>query len=430
VRSVTLADRRRFIRHAEESSRPAARLKAEVTRVTGLTKSGMALVAAAVTSWITGYVVGGVPLYLFAYGALVVLAMSWTLARRPLALDGRRSDSRPRVAVGETLDLEVALHASRRVTTLILEEQLPPLLGQSARVAVDVVAPGTDVSHTYTVSAWLRGSHKLGPLTARVGDPFGLTQRELRLAEPFELLVHPAIEPVQDRPLTRLWEDPPVRPPVSKPWPSGMEFYGMRSYSPGDDIRKIVWRAFARTGQLLVKEAEQGITDKLVLVCDQDVAFHTKGVISESLEAGVGACASLAVHHLRAGYSVTVEGNSRRLAGPLRGGNAPMMVLDALARVELEKASLVDALTRLHAEQGRDAQLIVITPRLSPQAASRLELLVKRGMHVVVAALVWDDESLQTLATATSMGTQVVEIRPNVPLAVAFSHAVGAGGRS
>ena len=426
---VTLADRRRFIRHAEEASRPAARLKAEITRRTGLTKSGMALSAAAVVSWITGYVVGGVPLYLFAYGALVVLAMSWMLGRRPLAITGSRSDSRPRVAVGEKLELQVALGASRRVSTLILEEQLPPLLGQSARMAVDVVEPGDDVSHTYTVSAWLRGSHKLGPLTARVGDPFGLTQRELQLAEPYELLVHPAIEPVQDRPLTRLWEDPPIRPPVSKPWPSGMEFYGMRQYTPGDDIRKIVWRAYARTGQLLIREAEQGVTDKLVLVCDQDVQYHSPGVISESLEAGVGACASLAVHHLRTGYSVTVEGNSKRLVGPLRGPNAPMAVLDALARVEAEPVPLVDALTRLQSEQGRDAQVIVVTPMLTRAAAARLELLVQRGMHVVVAALIWDDESLQTLGTATSLGTQVIEIRPNVPLAVAFRHAVGAGSR-
>ena len=427
--TVTLADRRRFIRHAEESSRPAVRLKAEVTRRTGLTKSGMVLATAAVLSWITGYLVGGVPLYLFAYGAAGILAMSWMLGRRPLVLRGHRSDTRPRVAVGEKLELEVALGASRRVSTLILEEQLPPLLGQRARVAVDVVEPGAEVTHTYAVSAWLRGSHQLGPLTARVGDPFGLTQREVQVAEPFELLVHPAIEPVQDRPLTRLWEDPPVRPPVSKPWPSGMEFYGMRAYSPGDDIRKIVWRAYARTGVLMVKEAEQGITDKLVIVCDQDVAYHSKGVISESLEAGVAACASLAVHHLRAGYSVTVEGNSRRLAGPLRGPNAPMAVLDALARVGPERVPLTDAITRMHSEQGRDAQVVVITPMLSPQAASRLELLVQRGMHVVVAALLWDDESLQTLATATSLGTQVVEIRPNVPLSVAFGHAVGAGRR-
>ena len=64
--AVTLAERRRFIRHAEESSRPAARLKAEVTRRTGLTKSGLALAGAGVVSWTLGYLVGGVPLYLFA----------------------------------------------------------------------------------------------------------------------------------------------------------------------------------------------------------------------------------------------------------------------------------------------------------------------------------------------------------------------------
>jgi uncharacterized protein (DUF58 family) len=70
-----------------------------------------------------------------------------------------------------------------------------------------------------------------------------LTQRETVVAEPFELLVHPRVETVSDRPLTRQFEDPPIRPPVSKPFPSGLEFYGMREYVPGDDLRRIVWRA-------------------------------------------------------------------------------------------------------------------------------------------------------------------------------------------
>jgi len=47
---------------------------------------------------------------------------------------------------------------------------------------------------------------------------------------------------------------------VSKPWPSGLEFYASE-YVPGDDLRGIVWRASARTGKVMVREAEQGITD-------------------------------------------------------------------------------------------------------------------------------------------------------------------------
>ena len=43
------------------------------------------------------------------------------------------------------------------------------------------------------------------------------------------------------------------------------------------------------------------------------------------------------------------------------------------------------------------------------------------------AALIWDEESADTLGIAASLGCQVIEIRPGVPLAVAFRREVGAG---
>ena len=71
-----------------------------------------------------------------------------------------------------------------------------------------------------------------------------------RSTEPVDVIVHPTTDAIFDRPLTRMWEDPPFRPPVSQPWPQGFEFYGMRDYVPGDDPRRIVWTAAARTGQV------------------------------------------------------------------------------------------------------------------------------------------------------------------------------------
>jgi hypothetical protein len=52
---------------------------------------------------------------------------------------------------------------------------------------------------------------------------------------------------------------------------------------------------------------------------------------------------------------------------------------------------------------------------------------VQRGASVLVAALIWEEESAETLGIAASLGCQVIEIRPGVPLAVAFRREVGAG---
>jgi len=401
----------------------------QLTRLTGLTPTGLILVGTFAGCWLLARVVAGRPLFLFCYLLLIMLVLAFVAGRRPLPVEGSRSDARPRLAEGETLTMEVRLKAARRLSTFILEEQVPPGLGEATRVAVASLDGGDTVTHSYQLTCRRRGVYKLGPLVARWGDPFGLTQREAVLAEPFELLVHPAVEHVQDRPLTRLFEDPPIRPPVSKPWPEGLEFYGMHDYTPGDDIRRVVWRAFARTGRLLVREAEQGITDKITIVLDLDRRNHSTGEVSESLEAGVKAAASLGIRHLREGYSVTLEGNAERLLPPARGGNSQMLLLDALARVQLQRQTIIDPIMRLVSDQSRDAHIVIITPRLDQEAASRLDLLLQRGVSVLVAALMWGDEAADTLGVAASLGCQVIEIRPGVPLAVAFRREVGAGRR-
>jgi hypothetical protein len=74
-----------------------------------------------------------------------------------------------------------------------------------------------------------------------------------------------------------------------------------------------------------------------------------------------------------------------------------------------------------------NTHLVVVTPRLDANSAARLDLVLQRGTSVLVAALMWGEESAETLARAAALGAQVVEIRPNVPLAVAFRHSVGAG---
>lgn len=424
---VSVSETQRFAQRQAIAANRFTRTMARVTAKTGITATGFSALAIAGIAWITARIVGGKPLYLGAYLLITIFLASLAWGRRPLPLEGRRSDSRPRLTEGETVAVDIALTARHRISTFILEEDVPELLGEPARVPVASVEAGESIGHRYSLTLHHRGVYKLGPLRAKWGDPLGFTQRELVLQEPFEMLVHPSIEPVQDRPLTRLFEDPPIRPPVSKPWPQGLEFYGMKQYTPGDDLRRINWRAFARTGRLLVRESEQGITDKITIVLDENRRFHTPGAISESFEAGVRAAASLGIKHLREGYAVTLEGNAKREAGPLRGGNSQMMFLDALARFELSGETLVNPIMRLVSNPSRDAHVVIITPHLDADSASRLKLLLDRGTSVLVAALLWDEDAADTLGVAASLGCQVVEIRPNAPLAVSFNREVGAG---
>ena len=403
----------------------------DLQRKLGITRSGQIAVVAFVVLWFMARIVAGTAMYLFAYGAILLVGVAYLIAPRNLKLEGTREGLFPRIQEGDRLDVELKLKAKRRLSTFILEERIPERLGKPVKVPITTLSSGSAVSHHYSIRAQRRGVFEVGPLVAVAGDPLGLAQRETIVAEPFELLVHPRVELVSDRPLTRQFEDPPIRPPVSKPWPSGLEFYGMREYTPGDDLRRIVWRASARTGKIMVREAEQGITDKVTVILDTDRSNHSNDGegLSESFEMGVRAAASVGVRHLREGYEVKCEANGGRLSRPLRGPAQQLLLLDALARVEMDREPLAACIMRLLGNAQRDAHNILITPNLGTREAAQLKLLLNTGVSILVVALLWSDESADTLGTAAALGCQVVGVHPGQDLSSALSADIGAGNR-
>jgi uncharacterized protein (DUF58 family) len=378
--------------------------------------------------WCMGYVVAGTAMYLFAYGVVLLLFTAYLLVPRRLKLEAQRVGLFPRTQEGDRLNVEVQLTARGRIGSLLLEDLVPERLGHAVRVPVEKLSTGSSTSYTYSLRCTTRGVYQVGPLIGIASDPLNLTQRETRIAEPFELLVHPRIEVVSDRPLTRQFEDPPIRPPFSKPWPSGLEFYGMREYALGDDLRRIVWRASARTGKLMVREAEQGITDHITVMLDTDKARHSRDGegFSESFEAGIRAAASLGVRHLQEGYEVKVETNSGPLTRSLRGGGKQLLLLDAMARLEMSREPLEGMIRRLLALGSRDAHNILVTPHLGPHEAAQLRLLLDTGVSILVVALLWDEES-DTIGRAAGLGCQVIGLHPGGDLKTALFHEMGAG---
>jgi uncharacterized protein (DUF58 family) len=405
------------------------RLQEAVAKL-GLTRAGAAAVVSFVLLWTAARIVAGTAIYLFAYGLLLAVIAAIALARSGrLKLVATREGLFPRTTEGQRLGVTLQLTAKRRASTLVLEEKLPQRLGQTVRVPVARIGSGQVIQHQYTLRCQRRGVYKVGPLTAVSSDPLGLATSRTVVAPEFELLVHPDIENLQDRPLTRQFEEPPVRPPISRPWPSGLEFFGMREYSRGDDLRRIVWRASARSGKLMVREAEQGVTDKVVILLDTDRGGHSRDGdgVSESFEAGVRTAASLATFHLAQGFTIKLEGNDGPLTSPLRGVASQLQLMDTYARVDTGRTPLVTTLSRMAANPPRDAHVVVITPRLGPAEAARLRLIVRTGASVLVVALIWDEDAVGIPALATELGCQVSAVRPGTALAADLAAELGAG---
>lgn len=425
----------RLTRARRELAAAVTRRSAELARAlearVGLTPSGVAVVAATLAALGLARATGSPALLMLGYGGVVVVALAYALARRRLALSSERSALPSRVRAGQPVAVALTLRSRRGLSTVVVEEQLPDQLGSPVVVPVASLVGGGESVHEYAFTPSLRGVYEVGPLVARWSDPFGLTRRQVVLCPPVSLIVHPRTEPARDRVLAREWEDPPLRPPVTKPWPSGYEFYGLRDYVSGDDPRRIVWRATARSldldtgeGRYLVRESEQGITDRVTLLLDTDRAAHSPGEVSETFETGVRVIASLADQHVRNGFTVTAVINSARLHRPVRSPREAIRLLDELAAVQRGSERLVHGIERLVKDPRRDSHLVVVTPFLDAAATARLRLLIDRGISIVLVLLQWEDMDPLTQHRAGQLWCPVVEVTASSSLQGAFAHVI------
>jgi uncharacterized protein (DUF58 family) len=391
-----------------------------IERRAGLTLSGLGGIAVAVVAWIVANHVGGRSLYLAAYCGVILVGVSIALSRRRRPLEAERSSLPRRARVGQSLDVRLTLRSRARTTTFRLEEQVHPHLAPSVVVPIPLIAPGDEVEHGYVIQPRLRGVYTVGPLTAEFSDPMGFAKRRQLLLPATEIVVHPAVEDVLDRPLTRAFEDPPVRPPKSRPWPQGFEFYGMRDYVPGDDLRRVVWRAFGRTDRLLVREFEQGISDRVAVVLDTDGERHSRGEVSETFETAVSVAASVGVRHIKDGLTVRLVANQGALGSPFRGPRARLPFLDELAKVQRSSEPLWKALQVLATSGRIDDHVIVVSGHLDSRAASLANLMVSKGASITMCALLWEEADPMTMRRAREVGAQVVKVKRGASLGGVF----------
>jgi uncharacterized protein (DUF58 family) len=340
-----------------------------------------------------------------------------TRRRRPLA--AARSSINRRARVGQEIKVTLTVESTARITTFRLEEELDPALGRDVVVPVSSISPSTPVDVTYSFRPTLRGVYNVGPLVAEYSDPLGLVRRRQVVLDRVEIIVHPNVESVIDRPLTRAFEDPPLRPPKSRPWPDGFEFYGMRNYVRGDDLRRVVWRAYARTDQLLVREFEQGISDRVVVVVDNEREWHSEGTPSQTFETAVQVAASVGVTHIKQGLVVGLEANDGS-RGTFRSARGRLPYLDELARLQLSERPLADALERLVRVARRDSHIVIVTSHFDTVSAGRANILVNGGASLTVCVVNWEESDPNSARRAQEVGAQLVQVRPGASLGGVF----------
>jgi uncharacterized protein (DUF58 family) len=182
------------------------------------------------------------------------------------------------------------------------------------------------------------------------------------------------------------------------------EFQEHRPYAPGDDLRRIDWSAYARTGEPVLKlfRAEEDVVARLL--CDASASLGAQVGQGEPSKLDVARRLAAAVGYMtlarseRAQLFVAGVGVTREHS-PVRGRAGLPGLLRALSSVEArggtDLARAVDAVVQRSARPGL---LLVVSDFFDPgpvtAAAARA---VRAGHDVVLAQVVAPDEIEPTL---------------------------------
>ena len=330
----------------------------------GLTLRGRAFVAAGVTAIVCAVLLGEPSLS--RIGVLVLalpLVTALFIGRSRYRLALVRTVTPQLVSAGQPARVQLSLTNEGRTPSgvLLLEDQLPYVLGTRPRFVLEGIGHGWRRHVTYQVRSDVRGKFDIGPMTVRVVDPFGLVELARAFQTTVPLTVTPRTVPLSSIPLGGAWTGSGDNRPRAFATGSA-EDVTVREYRRGDDLRRVHWRSSARVGELMVRREEQPWQSRATLFLDNRMRSHRGQGIASSLEAAVSVAASIAVHLSHRGFAVrlvTAAGEDPSNAWHLRDSElntAPL--LEALAVLAPTQAPRLD--TRWLTEHGSGGLLVAV----------------------------------------------------------------------
>jgi len=323
-------------------------------------------------------------IYLLASLVLAIFVVSLFLpVFNLLGLACRRVIRRDAFA-GEPFDVDLWLQSKRRTGAyaISVEEPLQADTGRKADAARRFalhIAPQGRVQLSCTLPPRARGVYPLPRLRWSSAFPFGMARCSLRSAAEGELLVFPARGRLGEA-ITSGLAPRTIR--AGAPSRTGLqtdEFRSIREYRPGDNVRRIHWRASARLGTLCVREVERERAAPVVVLLDSRIPASTP----ESERPGAAYALEMAVSFAAEACRMALElGNSAYLVGFFpeprlvtaeAADGAVRTVYEALARLEPSEEETAEDLREVVASQsfGTVERLVAVTPTLETASSVR-----------------------------------------------------------
>ncbi|HUK51158.1 MAG TPA: DUF58 domain-containing protein, partial [Terriglobales bacterium] len=346
------------------------------------------------------------------------------LGQFPLAIT---REIQPKRSIGDE-DVDVTLTIRNTTEHSIDGIQLEDKISSQLRLKAGLnrlsiaLEPMESVNLRYRVAGPKRGTYDLGPTSIRFINNLGLRETTVELRNLDTLTVLPRIEELGtlDLKARRLG-----------PWPGlilsrriglGTEFFELSAYSPGDDLRRVNWKASAKLGQLVTNEFEgEQVTDVLVaLDCSQDVAsrLFDFDVMEFEITLAASLCAQLIFQGNRVGLSA--YGAIRTWVNLAFGKRQLLRILDNLAilkpgpaTVPLHYAveSVITALVPAR------SVVVLISPLLNKDIVELAENIIVRGYNTICFTPSSRTSHQESTEPAQALARRILDLERRITIA-------------
>jgi len=333
----------------------------------------------------------------------------------------RRTINPEQLHDGERAIVDLSLESKRKVYRVRVEDRVHGL--GSATFVADRVSSGDAMAGRYEVLCRPRGVYKVGPSLVSVTDPLGFAEATASAGIVDRLVVYPKVEDFQGVPTGR-GQDQTINTSRASFWHTGGEdFFTLREYQQGDDLRKVHWPSSARRDTLMIKQLEMPWQSRAFIVLDPRIEPHRS---AESFEQAVKGAASALRHLFRSGYTPTIwAGNGD---GTVVGNaEAYRIAMEELATISPKRSlDLRQLVSRLRRSGMAGGVLVMVTGEADDADLAAVQLLSQDFYRTVVLSVDQGHNSEHIMGFARA-GALVVRALPDGEWAESWRNAMEHG---
>jgi uncharacterized protein (DUF58 family) len=377
---------------------------------------------------VTGRILGIPELYSVAVvGPALVGAALLYVRHHPCRLQAERELRPAQVHAGGASRVELSLRNVDRIRSPVLAARDPFDGGRRwARFHVAPLAPGETVRAAYRLPTGERGVFPLGPLEIELMDPFGLARRSTEAAPEAVLTVYPRVEEVRALPLATGTE-----PTASSGRPAitavGEDFYALRPYQTGDDLRRVHWPSTARQDDIMIRQDETPWQGRVTVLVDLRASVHSH----PSLELALSAAASVVHACWRERRQLRLVMTDGTDSGFGSGHAHLSSMFESLAVAELHDGDVrfPAVVASLECKGGGGGVTVISTDRLADAdvfTVAKLGARVGPSVLVLVERSAWDTGAARQAPRHVPTGIRVVRVTGAESFARAWERALPA----